>query len=58
MSEFGNERVMANARAMGEEDLKVFLTQVDRRLLSGEIDRRMEKLERLEKRGKELFAEE
>ena len=58
MSEFGNERVMANARAMGEEELKVFLTQVDRRLLSEEIDRRMEKLERLEKRGKELFAEE
>lgn len=58
MSEFGNERVMANARGMSEEELKVFLTQVDRRLLSEEIDRRMEKLERLEKRGKELFAEE
>lgn len=58
MSDFGNERVMANARGMSEEELKVFLTQVDRRLLSEEIDRRMEKLERLEKRGKELFAEE
>lgn len=58
MSDFGNERVMANARGMSEEELKVFLTQVDRRLLSEEIDRRMEKLERLEKQGKELFAEE
>lgn len=46
MSEFGNERVMANARAMGEEELKVFLTQVDSKLLTGELDRRLEEAEK------------
>lgn len=46
MSEFGNERVMANARAMSEEDLKVFLTQVDSKLLTGELNRRLEEAEK------------
>ena len=46
MSEFGNERVMANARAMNEEDLKVFLTQVDSKLLTGELNRRLEEAEK------------
>jgi hypothetical protein len=46
MSEFENERVMANARAMSVEDVKVFLTQVDRKLLVGELDRRLEEAER------------
>ena len=53
MSEFGNERVMANARAMSEEDLKVFLTQVDSKLLTGELNRR---LEEAEKRDLEILA--
>lgn len=46
MSEFENERVMANARAMSVEDVKVFLTQVNRKLLTGELDRRLEEAER------------
>lgn len=46
MSDFGNERVMANARAMSEEDLKVFLTQVDSKLLTGELNRRLEEAEK------------
>lgn len=46
MSDFGNERVMANARAMGEEELKVFLTQVDSKLLTGELNRRLEEAEK------------
>lgn len=46
MSDFGNERVMANARGMSEEELKVFLTQVDSKLLTGELDRRLEEAEK------------
>lgn len=46
MSEFGNERVMANAKGMSEEELKVFLTQVDSKLLTGELDRRLEEAEK------------
>lgn len=45
MSDFGNERVMANARSMSEEELKVFLTQVDSKLLTGELNRRLEEAE-------------
>ena len=46
MSDFGNERVMANAKGMTEEELKVFLTQVDSKLLTGELDRRLEEAEK------------
>lgn len=46
MSDFGNERVMANAKGMSEEELKVFLTQVDSKLLTGELDRRLEEAEK------------
>ena len=45
MSDFGNEKVMANARGMSEEELKVFLTQVDSKLLTGELNRRLEEAE-------------
>ena len=58
MSEFDIEDTKAIAKGMGEEQMKVFLSEVNGKLLSQEIDKRMEKLERLEKRGKELFAEE
>lgn len=57
MSDFGNERVMANARAMSEEEVKVFLTQVDRHLLVGELDRRLEKAEKRENALKDLALE-
>lgn len=46
MSDFGNERVMANAKGMSEEELKVFLTQVDSKLLTGELNRRLEEAEK------------
>lgn len=46
MSDFGNERVMANAKGMTEEELKVFLTQVDSKLLTGELNRRLEESEK------------
>lgn len=46
MSDFGNERVMANAKGMTEEELKVFLTQVDSKLLTGELNRRLEEAEK------------
>ena len=46
MSDFGNERVMANAKGMTEEELKVFLTQVDSKLLIGELNRRLEEAEK------------
>ena len=46
MSEFENERVVANARAMSVEDVKVFLTQIDRELLVGELDRRLKEAEK------------
>lgn len=58
MSEFDIEDTKRIAKGMGEEQMKVFLSEVNGKLLSQEIDKRMEKLERLEKRGKELFAEE
>lgn len=45
MSELGNERVIEDARARSEEDLKVFLTQVDSKLLTGELNRRLEEAE-------------
>lgn len=57
MSDFENERVMANARAMSEEEVKVFLTQVDRHLLVGELDRRLEKAEKRENALKDLALE-
>lgn len=46
MSEFGNERIVASAKGMSEEEVKVFLTQVDRKLLTGELDRRLEEAEK------------
>jgi hypothetical protein len=46
MSDFGNERVMANAKGMTEDELKVFLTQVDSKLLTGELNRRLEEAEK------------
>ena len=58
MSEFDIEDTKRIAKGMGEEQMKVFLSEANGKLLSQETDKRMEKLERLEKRGKELFAEE
>lgn len=46
MSDFGSERVMANAKGMTEDELKVFLTQVDSKLLTGELNRRLEEAEK------------
>ena len=46
MSDFGNERVIANAKGMTEDELKVFLTQVDSKLLTGELNRRLEEAEK------------
>lgn len=46
MNDFGNERVMENAKGMTEEELKVFLTQVDSKLLTGELNRRLEEAEK------------
>lgn len=46
MSEFGNERIVASAKGMSEEEVKVFLTQVDSKLLTGELNRRLEEAEK------------
>ena len=45
MSDFGSERIMANAKAMSEEEVKAFLTQVDRHLLEEELRRRADETE-------------
>ena len=45
MSDFGSERVMANARGMSEEEVKAFLTQVNRHLLEEELSRRADETE-------------
>ena len=55
MSDFGSERIMANAKAMSEEEVKAFLTQVDEDLLTEEINRRLKKGKNLEVQGKALF---
>ena len=46
MSELANEIIMQNCNGMDEEEVKVFLTQVDRKLLIGELDRRLEEAEK------------
>ena len=46
MSEFGNERIVASAKGMSDEEIKVFLAQVNRKLLTGELDRRLEEAEK------------
>lgn len=46
MSELGNEIIMQNCNGMSEEDVKVFLTQVDSKLLTGELNRRLEEAEK------------
>lgn len=46
MSELGKERIMQNCNGMSEEDVKVFLTQVDSKLLTGELNRRLEEAEK------------
>ena len=46
MSEFGNERIVASAKGMSDEEIKVFLAQVNRKLLTGELDRRLEESEK------------
>lgn len=45
MSDLGSERIMANAKAMSEEELKAFLTQVDRHLLEEDLSRRADETE-------------
>lgn len=45
MSDLGTERIMSDAKTMTKEDMKAFLTQVDRRLLEEELSRRAEKNE-------------
>lgn len=57
MSELGNERIMQNCNGMSEEEVKVFLTQVNRRLLVGELDRRLEKAEKKDNALKDLASE-
>ena len=48
MSEFGNERIVASAKGMSDEEIKVFLAQVNRKLLTGELDRRLEEAEKID----------
>lgn len=57
MSDLGSEIIMTNAKGMNEEDVKAFLTQVDRHLLVGELDRRLEKAEKRENALKDLALE-
>lgn len=45
MSDLGTERIMSDAKTMTKEDMKAFLTQVDRRLLEEELSRRAEQNE-------------
>lgn len=46
MSDYGSEKIMSSAKAMGEEEMKIFLTQVDRKLLIAEINNRLERAEK------------
>ena len=46
MSDLGTERIMSDAKTMTKEDMKAFLTQVDRRLLEEELSRRAEQNEK------------
>lgn len=57
MSEFDIEGTKAMAKDMGEQEIKVFLTQVDRKLLIGELDRRLENAEKKDNALKDLEAE-
>lgn len=57
MSEFDIEGTKAMAKDMGEQEIKVFLTQVDRKLLIGELDRRLENAEKKDNALKDLAAE-
>ena len=56
MSELGKERIMQNCNGMSEEEVKVFLTQVDKKLLVGELDRRLEEAEKRDSILSELVS--
>lgn len=45
MSGFEIEDIKAVANGMGEEEVKVFLTQIDRKLLEAELSRRADEAE-------------
>lgn len=46
MSGFEIEDIKAVAKGMGEEEVKVFLTQVNRKLLEAELSRRADETEK------------
>ena len=48
MSEIHCQKVAEHARAMTEEDLQIFLQNVPRKLLIGELDRRLQEKETLD----------
>ena len=56
MSDLEKQAIIQNAESYSEENLKIFLTTVPYKLLSAEVENRMEKLEILQERGKELFG--
>lgn len=45
MSELYIEDIKAVANGMAEDEMKIFLTQVDRKLLEGELSRRADEAE-------------
>ena len=48
MSELNNAKIKELAKGMTKEDMVVFLKEVSRELLIGEIDRRLEEKENLD----------
>ena len=57
MSDLERQAIIQNAEGYPEESIKVFLSTVSYELLAEEVKKRMEKLENLQKKGKELFNE-
>ena len=55
MSEIYCQKLAETANAMSEEDMKIFLANVPRKLLVGELDRRLEERERLNAGLEELI---
>ena len=48
MSELHIEKIKEHAKGLSAEDMSVFLTEVPRKLLIGELDRRLEEKETLD----------
>lgn len=56
MCDLEKQAIIQSAEGYPAENLKVFLSTVPYELLAEEIKNRMERLERLQERGKELFG--